>query len=227
MGSYTNNFKFYKPNPSEAVDVNSQLNKNLDIVDFHAKGLMDYELFNTQVSRIPTDVLSARKPGHKFYKPYSNSIYAEDTNPLLAPIQDASAFVSPWVDVNNANYIKTTSGAWAPYPSQPPAYRVITNQFTTATEIEWTGRLWLGGATLVIQFNYTPVMIIPPEAIPTVAKYFNVPAGNTTTGYSEVRVLINPSGNVDFFKLGQAVPSTSTENYVDLGAVRYNKDVGP
>lgn len=218
MGTYTPNFRLYKPAPDEVVDVVGQVDNNYDTIDSIARRLMEYTYF-TDVS-IPASVGNTNYRGERWYKPYSNAIYAASAPGVF--FQDTNAHVDTWIDATSL--ISTSSGTWAAYPGFEPAYRIISSSGTT-TEIEWVGRLWLGGGAITSLNNYAPVMVLPAAIRPVVNKYFELWAGNTTTDYALARGLFLANGNVEFMKFGAGVATGSGENYIDLGNTRYNLEV--
>lgn len=219
MGNYTTNFKLYKPSANEVVDVDLQLGANLDIVDYHARGMLDYSVYNTASAGIDGALKASVTAGFKWYKPYSNALFASQ-GAIFNVSQDLYSHVDTWVDA--ASLVDTSSGAWAPMPGFEIAYRIISSTGST-TEIEWCGRLWLGGTAITKLTNYTPVINNMPAGItPITSKYFNVNAGNTTTDYAEARVMIHSGGHVEIMKYGSGTATASTENYIDLGGVKYN-----
>lgn len=220
MGTFTTNFKLYKPVPNEIVDVNQQLNYNWDVVDLNARKLMEYQYFTgPSVSDI---VGTSNRKGERWYKTYSNSILGADGPGSF--LQDNFAHVDTWI--NASSFITQVSGpSWQAYPSNEPHYRVISSSGTT-TEIEWVGRVWIGGAQIQPVVNYTPVLTGLPAGIrPVVGKYFNLYAGNTTTDYASARCLADTAGNLQFMRYGNGAATASTENYIDLGGVRYNLEI--
>lgn len=223
MGTYSTNFKLYKPDSSEGVNVDQQLNGNLDIADFNAKGLLEYEKYTSQVIGIDSATLGTRKAGHRFYKTATNSLWVS-TGPAGVPSQDVNANVDTWHDASNL--ISTTSGTWQQYTGQPCGYRTTTQNGNTT--VEWNGRLWLGGTALTAKNNYAPVLDLSVafhNVTPVVNKYFFVYGGNTTSGYATCRIIFVTTSTMEVYKMGTGTATSSSENYVDLGGVSYNVEV--
>lgn len=221
MGTYTNNFKLYKPIPDEVIDVNQQVNYNWDITDDFCKRLLEYQYFTGP--SIGDTVGATNKTGERWYKTYSNAIIGASAPGAF--IQDTFAHVDTWVDATSL--ITTVSGlSWQAFPNFPPAYRVISSPGSGTTEIEWVGRLWVGGGAIQSLVSYAPVITGMPVATrPAVGKYFQLYAGNTTSDYAVARALASSNGDIQFQKYGNGAATSNLENYIDLGGMRYNVEV--
>lgn len=223
MGVYTPNFKLYKPDRIENVNVNTQVNPNLDIIDTNAMGLFDYLSTGYANADLDPVVMATANAGTKFYKPYSNSIFATDG---VRSFQDAAATIDPWNDASAM--IKTTTGPWAAYPGQGPYWRAVSTSGSGTTEVEWTGRIWLGGAPINPATSYFPVINLAfatSPVTPATSKYFNAWGGNATSDCSTIRVMFGSNGGVEVYKMGRGPLVNIQENYVDLGGLRYNLEV--
>lgn len=219
MGSLTTNLKFYKPDPTEFIDVDVQLNGNWKIADTSVKRLMEYEYTTAQNPDISTSVDRAR-----FYKTYSNSFVSWFKNPNFF-YQDPTAFVSTWVTLKP--YL---DGAlqFADNPDFPLAYRMIRKASSPVTsEVELTGSIWKGGDPLELNINVTFANAIPAEMRPTVSKYFTVSAGNTSANFSAARIFVGSDGTLQYKRYGvdPSNPALSGENRVELTGIKYNVEV--
>lgn len=217
MGTYTTNVKFYKPDPTEFVDVELQLNSNWDISDAAVRRLFEYEYSNAAV---PTTSDFPNITRQRFYKSYSNSL----VNYFKASgvwIQDLHAFVSPWV--NAASLF--TNGTEESKSDDPVFYRIIKKSGGTTTEIEWTGSFWAGGGNMDLNTNIVNVMTLPAAVIPTVSKYFDCNAGNCSVDYSFARVVFLSSGTVEYKRYGSNTQTSDGEKRIDLTGVKYNLEV--
>jgi hypothetical protein len=225
MGSYTTKYKFYKPDPSENVNVDTHLNANLGIVDSSLRGQVDYEQYLTAQSGIDNTTLSKVKKGHKFYKPYSNSVIASAGSGNF-PWQDKNASVPSFTKIDTFNILSTISGPWAAHPVFPPGYRLITSPGSGTTEVEFFGRIWQTGSPITSNFTFTPVLtlsVAPQAIVPATSKYFQASGGDCTSGYMTYRLIFNAAtGNMDLYKMGSGVPVAGSENYVDFSGVRYS-----
>lgn len=216
MGAYTSKFQFYKPDPSEFVDVEVQLNKNLDIADSAVRRCFEYEYTNLAV---PVVVGAFNRS--KFYKPYSNSFMAWSSTTGF--FQDAAAYVSPWFNATEYMVLENFS----PHADFPPAYRVIKKAGGTTAEVEWSGAIT--GVSLDpmdLNANIQWMTAGPAEIRPVISKYFQVWAGNTATNYSIARLFISNGGGGEFKRYGVDPSATpSTENRVELTGITYNIEV--
>lgn len=219
MGAYTSNLKLYKPDTTEFVDVDTQLNANWNIADSAVRRLLEYEFTDQQNPFIADAIARSR-----FYKSYSNSVTSYFPSQGFF-YQDPGAFVSSWVKVGsqlNSPYVE--------HPDYPVAWRIIRKAASpTTAQIEWTGAFWIGGGAMSLNTNVTGVLFLPSLTIPTVSKYFTQNAGNTTANYSIARVgfFSGAAGTADmqFKRYGAAAGNTTDENRVELTGIKYNVEV--
>lgn len=216
MGSFTSSLKLYKPDPTEFVDVNSQLNDNWAICDKQVRRLLEYEL----VTDNNPDVFQAI-PRSRYYKLYSNSPMAYFPYYYY---MDPGAFVSTWIKASSA-----LSGSYIEHPDYPIGYRLIKKSISpTITEVEWTGSAWLNGSNLPLNTN-TVFGILPSAAIPASTKYFTVNCGNASTSYSIARVIFSAgavgTADMEFKRYGDTAGTDSGENRIDLTGIKYSLEV--
>lgn len=215
MGAYTTNLKFYKPDPTEFVDVDVQVNANWQIADTSVKRLLEYEYTNLATPDVVNSVDRAR-----FYKLYSNSFmtWFKSTSTFY---QDPSAFVSPWVKVGSL-----LSAGFFEHPDYPLAYRVIRKAVSpTTAEIEWTGALWNNGNPMDLNVNVTGVLTLPTITRPTVTKYFQMWSGNTSSNYSVARVgFFTGTNDLQYKRYGEN-PASGDEARLELTGIKYNVEV--
>jgi hypothetical protein len=216
LGTLTTNLKLYKPDPTEFVDPEVQLNRNWDIADAAVRRLLEYEYTNDAMPDIVDSVDRAR-----FYKPYSNSFMAYFRNPNFF-YQDPNAFVSTWVP--SAAWL---SSGWSEQPELPLVHRIVKRTGTSVTEIEWMGAVWKGGAFIDNNVNMT---LVEPGTLPTIIrpatnKYFNMFAGNTGTDYGMVRILIHTDGRIEAKRYGVNPGAGSAENRLEFTGIKYSLEV--
>lgn len=219
MGSYTTNLNFYKPDSSEFVDVDVQLNRNWVIADQAVKRLLEYEYSNLSTP----DIVDSIANRGRFYKIYSNSViaYFKSTNLWY---QDPKAFV--------AAFSQALSWFSEGYNFSPPSWdvsaRLVKNNGGTTAQVEWSGAFWELGAPMELNLNTAVIPIggIPVELRPTVSKYFDVNAGNTSSDFCMARVLIGDDGRLEFKRYGvNPSAGVSTENRIELTGIVYNVEV--
>ncbi len=210
MGTFTPTIKLYKPAPDEIVDVNQQLNFNWQIADLDLKGLLEYQ-YTTEQNLSTLGI----QPRHRFYKAYSNSLFAWSGSTFF--FQDIAAAVYPWVNASSL-----VAGGWSAHPDMPPFYRIVSTPASGTTQIEWMGSIWQGGALIPANTAYGGVIALPAATVPSITKLFVMNAGNTASGYSIARVSFSSVGSdVGVQRYGTA-PTGSSENRVDLGGIKYN-----
>jgi hypothetical protein len=223
VGTYTLNFNLYRPDPSESVDVDSQVNRNLDIIDVEAKPLFEWQpFFGPSIS---TDVTLVKKKGYRFYKRYSNSLRYWDPVAFNAP-QDPDASVTAWESL--APYIAAlyTGVGGTTDPSWPNSRSVVRG--TGAVDITFTGKIKLStGAEMPLDTS-TTILNLPTAMRPVAHKSFLTagpgPSSSTAT-YSIARIDINTSGVVTFRRMGDPAPLVTNLHYVSLDGVNYSTEV--
>lgn len=215
MGTYTTNLRFYKPDPTEFVDVETQLNNNWDIADDAVRKLFEYQYSNLSTPDTANSILRQR-----FYKTYSNSLVAYFRASGVW-LQDATACVYPWVNASSL----FTNGTEESNPDDPVFYRIVKKTGGTTTEIEWTGSFWAGGGNMDLDTNIANVMALPVSLRPTVSKYFDCYAGNCSADYSFARVVFLSSGTVEYKRYGSNTQTSDGEKRIDLTGIKYNLEV--
>ena len=75
MGSYTTNYKLFKPGSSDYVDVQGQLDNNLSLIDSFGHQTCEYRYFNVPYSALP---MTGNRPGDKAYNQFDSSIAVWD-----------------------------------------------------------------------------------------------------------------------------------------------------
>lgn len=216
MGTFTSNVKFYKPDPSEFVDVDAHLNVNWQIADKQVRRLLEYE-FSTAST---PDVFNAIERS-RYFKHYSNSVMAYFPSQGFF-YQDPYSYVSTW---NKAGSL--LASGYTEHPDYPVGWRIIRNvNSPTTAEIEWTGAFWIGGGVITNNTNVTVIANLPSLTVPVVSKYFTMNAGNTTANYSIARVgfFSGSPGTLQYKRYGDAGNSTD-ENRIDLNGIKYNVEV--
>jgi hypothetical protein len=214
MGTYTNNLKLYKPDPTEFVDVDVQLNANWTIIDKNIKRFLEYEYTTDPVP----DVVDAIGRPH-FYKAYSNSIttYFKASNQFVQG--DSLASVGTWIAAAGL-----LQAGWIEVPEMPLYYRIIKKPGGTPTEIEWSGAFINNDSVTIdanVVMNFFDVGAVPVSARPANNKYFNVHAGNTATNYSFARVIFGTDGAAQIKRYGANPTSPGAENRIELTGIKY------
>lgn len=217
MGDYTTQLKFYKPDPTEFVDVEVQLNRNWDIADAAVKRLLEYEYTTAKVP----DIVSAPSRS-RFFKAYSNTV--------LAYFKPGNYF---WQGVSHpvnafASAKTWFSPGWSQHPESPLFTRVNQrNTGATKKEIEWIGAIWMGGSIIPANVN-TVVMpdgAIPASYRPVRNQYFTLYGGNTGANYSIFRLFISDTGRMEIKRYGTDDSSTNDERRLELTGIKYDLNV--
>jgi hypothetical protein len=218
VGTYSTNFKFYKPDASEFVDPVSQLNRNWDIADEAVRRLCEWEFTPLAYP----DMSQARTTRAKFYRQYSNSMvtYFKSSNLWY---QDPKSFV--------AAFTQRGSDFSEGYNFFPVNFdisaRLVKNSGGSTAEVEWAGAFWELGGNMELNTNVTVINsgVIPAELRPASTKYFHVWAGNTTSDFSIARLFFGSDGSLQFKRYGANPGAPSAENRVEFTGCTFNVEV--
>lgn len=218
MGDYTNNQKFYLIDPTELVNVDSDVNYNLLRADERVKALVEYQ--GTDVPSIVGSTVP-KEIGYKWYKRYSNSVYVHTTfNGVTATYQDVNSVVDTWSTAGISFEPGYGSGSGL---TDRIGYKVSNNIVT------WRGFVVLNNQATELPANLTTdFMTIPTSLQPIRNKYCTVTGGNSTAGSFQLfRVLFPALGSADsrleFIKYG-GNSSSSSERYISLNEISYSID---
>lgn len=209
MGSYTNVLKLYKPEPIEFVDVETQLNNNLNIIDEAAKYLLEYKYTDTISINSNPDLI--KKTGYKYFKSYSNSHWYYNGNET---VQDNRAHVDTWVSA--APYF---AAGWRSVSGFPLHYCVV-NSEGTIKEIHWMGRIEKTDGSAITKNIATTVLTgLPAEVVPSKTRFSLNYSGDTASNFSMTRTGFLIGGTCSIFTMGDDPPSG--QRYIDFGSVKY------
>lgn len=212
MGDYTENFGMYKPAPSELVDVEDHLNFNWNILDLEIKRLMEYRY--TNVTSINTTFASSKRPMHRFYKTWSNSLVFENFNSDLD--QDPKAQVYNWVSASSL-----MAADWSNKSENGVYYRRVYRPDIGVNRVEWTGSMeYKDGALITPYVEFSEVLTLPSSITPKMSRYFHRTAGNCAAGSSTVRMIFNRLGHMSFIRYGDN-PSSGHDK-IDFGSISYD-----
>lgn len=215
MGSYTPNYRLFKPGngtggdpTDDYVDVESQLDYNFSIIDTVGKKTNEYTfLTNTFLNNFPTDNFV----GEKLISDYDHTAYVR------------------------------ANGVWNPTIATPPIWTqaAIGSGFINASTSEPEVSYYIeGGARCYLRGSiaHSSLAIWPQGTITTVAAAgaFPIPSATTTKemitlgGFSAsriaqfYRVTILSTGGMTILKYGaNAQTAGSVENYVSLSGLSY------
>jgi hypothetical protein len=210
MPTYTPNFNLLKPVATELVDVNSQLNRNLDIIDKPLRGLFDY--INTDVTSITAYELD-RKPGYKYFKTYSNTLWFTGADNLVH--QDNTVFVLAWGDLES--YL---INGWKSLPGETLRYRARGNTATNTVAYDISGSIILNNYDQIAANTTLTVMNLPSFMIPTRSCYY-MQYGGDPGSLSCARVFIGSAGTMQVVKYGANAAAGNTQNKISLAGIRF------
>lgn len=229
MGIYTTNFGLYKPDATENVDVDSQVNRNLDIIDSNMKPLMEWQRYDG--SSISGDSALVKKHGYRFYKTYSNSIwfYNATTDSVLQGLDNFCPSWKTLTAVISAGYTGVGVDADPSGPDWPHLCQI--SRSVSASDIEMSGKIRLStSAELPLNTTTTIISNLPTDMRPLEQKNFITasPGGSSVQAtYSITRIVVNTNGTVTYYRMGDNVGAVNSLHYISLDGVRYSTDVTP
>lgn len=210
MGSYTDTQRFYLIDPSELVYVEQDLNYNLQKADDIVRPLVEYG-YHPDISLTDSDL--PRGTGYKYYKAYTNSVYAYRDGTFF---QDPNAKIDPWVTTGityEAGYQDMNTGV------DRVAYCIGTDGWIT-----FRGRVIATGSAELPLLTATNFLNVPTSILPNHPKYFYVHGGNSTGNFQTFRVFIPAATDavkkLQFVKYGDNA-SSAGERYISLNDIRY------
>lgn len=215
MGSYTNNQNFYLIDPTELVNVESDLNYNLRRTDERVKALVEYQTTDVpSLATLPKDV------GYKFHKRSTNSVFNYHTDistGITTHYQDPNAAVDDW----STTGLVFESG----YASLTEPYERISYSLVNGW-CRWRGRLMLNAQASEFPVQViTRFMNIPISCQPLTSKYFFVHGGNTTTDFQAYRIFIAAAGSADtrweYIRYGGPTSTSNAERYISFNDIWY------
>lgn len=222
MGTYTANFDLYKVDSSENVDVDSQVNRNLDIIDGESKPLLEWKSYSG--SSISGDVGLIKKLGYKFFKSYSNSLWFWNGS---TTVQDPNVTVDSWLDTSSymaSGYTGVGAVGSSTWPHMRA--RLISG---SNYEVTLSGQMKLSSGAELPLNTTTTILTLPSSLFPLRPFNFLVaaPGGSSVVStYSIARIGITVSGGVTYYRMGDNAGATSVR-YVCLDGVRFSMDVAP
>lgn len=217
MGTYTPYWNFLKADAGDFVDVVSQLDRNLDIIDLNGPKYFNYNFFSAAYGSIPT---SGYKSGSKMYSVFDSTVYV---------MQNGGTAGATWrsVDASSAgfwNAIPLAAGLVATgNPDFPPEYRID----------DGGGRCYLRGKlirtgnaanALGTDINVTGVGAVPnPSASIRIPEMIcNGGIVSATPPYSTwYQVRVSATGQIIMRRQGLLAQPVSAQNYVALDGLSY------
>lgn len=206
MGTLTSPYKFYKPDGGDVVDAETQLNRNLDIVDQKFKIVYDYA--GTDVSSVNTSDLD-KSIFAKYYKTHSNTVGYIDTSGQIR--LDSRAVVPQFEDFAFLN-------GWNAIPGvdSPVGFVVETDEAGAIKYIRLTGSIRLNSFDNIVPGTSYTVGNIPTGRRPATSKVFRA---NCDTNLSIADFVVNTAGNVIVTRFGNAQSAGAASNLISLSEI--------
>lgn len=219
MGTTTTNFGLYKPDSTELVNVDLDLNNNLDICDEQWKKLFEYHYYNNSLSPA-ANTAEVIKQGYKYYSAQTGAALFIGSDG--GDWEDVNATVGRWFD-----FTPNLNGVYAPFGAAGTAdhatYKVYNNA-TGGHDVKFAGKIGLASGAELPLNSAVSVGTLLPNLVPVVDKGFLCYAGNSAS-YSIARVGINATtGVLSFIRVG-ANTVDATQRWISLDGIRYSTDV--
>lgn len=223
MATYTSNWNLLKPESidlggsvNDFVDVESQLNRNLDIVDNLGFRTSEYRVVNTPYNNFPQ---TGNRNGDKLYNQYDGAIYVWDTSgtPDTWSYTMASSPGSAWSDITLAAGFENVAGV-----NYNAGYKIIDNGPTGGPyRVRLRGRIrQTSYAVFTIGAAYNPTGASALPSPPTSQYFMNV-CGGVIAKYFRVFIGTNGQLEVRYFS-NTAMSAGDAQNFVDLGGTVYS-----
>lgn len=211
MGTYTASQGFYKPDPDEFVDVESQVNFNIRRADEKVRALVEW-----QYTEAP--VISGSEPrdvGYKFFKASTNSLYTQKTATDFSQA-DSNGVTETW---NNVDYAFLNSYQSVNDDEMALSY---TERYWGNGLVRWRGGIRLNaGDEIPLNTSINVLQLSGIRIVPFTNKYFNCHMGDPTTGYSFVRILFGGDGVVSIVRQGSAM-TLPAQRYISFNDISYS-----
>lgn len=206
MGTYTNPYLLYKPNGGDVVDVETQLNRNLDIIDTKSKLIYDY--YGTDIQSITTSDLD-KSIFAKYYKTHSNSVVYIKTDNL--PLMDSRGYNPEWEDFAFLN-------GWnaAPGYDSPVGFSREMDESLNIKYIRMSGNIRLNTYDNIVPGTSYTVGNIPSGRRPATSRVYRA---NSDTNLSIADLVVNTAGNVIVTRFGNAQTNGAASNIISLHGV--------
>ena len=206
MGTYTTPYLLFKPSGGDAVDAETQLNRNLDITDEKFKVVFDY--FGTDVQAITTSDLD-KSIFAKYYKTHSNSVVYIKTDNL--PLMDSRGYNPEWEDFGFLNGWNAVPGIDAPV-----GFSREIDENLNIKYIRLSGQIRLNTYDNIVPGTSYTVGNIPSGRRPATSKVYRA---NCDTSMSIADISVNTAGNVIVTRFGNAQTNGAASNIISLHGI--------
>lgn len=210
MGTYTTTQEFYKPDGTEFVDVESQINYNFRRSDERVRALVEW-----QYTDVPTiSGVLPRAVGYKWFKNSTNSLWVAPDPDLALAQHSLNGDTDAWSTAS-------ITGLLAGYQSEDlENQRLSYRREPTDGLVSWRGSMKLNNFDQIPLNTNIDVMTLAADIRPVRAKYFTVHMGIQSTNYSICRLLFMTDGTVQINRMG-VNQTVSTERYISFNDIEY------
>jgi hypothetical protein len=215
MGTYTNIFRYYRPNPDELVDVEAHLNFNYRRADIPVASILKYQRSN--VNSLVTSFPELVNSGYKFYKIRSNSIWHFRPGETTGPFQDANAFNDVW-STSGISFRSGFRERASSISNTRVSYRLEAGGTQT---VEFRGIVERVGQEAWTLNSRTIVLDIPASITPQVVKHAFCTGGNAGGGFFMARADVGTDGTLRLTPFGNT--GSANNRFIDLASIRYNR----
>lgn len=209
MGTYTTPYMLYKPVGGEFVDVETQLNRNLDILDAEFKLTFDYQ--GTDTTSITDDASLSKEVHAKYYKTHSNASVIVNTSGTVT--MDTKAWVPEFEDFSFASGWNTV-----PTITAPMAFQKTLDSAGTVKRVNLKGNCRLNAYDAIVQGTTYTIGVVPSGLRPAVSKVY---VSNCDTALSIANISILSNGNVNVVRFGNAQSAGAASNIVSFAGIEW------
>lgn len=221
MGDYTATQHFYKPDPEELVDVETQLNYNVERADHRVRALVEW--LRTDVEVIENS--EERETGFKFFKVHSNSLWVAQDNSGDVHFPSSNNDVDSWIDLGSssgATFVNSyTDDVFDTDDDEDLRRELCYRREFSDGMVYWRGLVNLTDDADQIPLNQNIIIVtgVPTEARPKRNKYFFTHMG-VTSQFSVARIMFKTNGEIEINRMG-VNQSDPTQRFLSFNDCHY------
>lgn len=218
MGTYTTVQKFYRPDETDLVNVDTDIKYNWERLDDRVKKILEWA--PTDQPTLPGNV--PQENNFKYYKTETGSKWASWDNGSGTQVleQDDQAFTPNWTLI-------TLGAAWINAPAARLMASIVAGAPGSENIVSWRGLVRLAsGAELPIKTDTIIATGISGLYRPaTTDREVQVYGGDAAVGTPSTMMLrFTTTGEIHMFKYGLAQGLTSLDRFVPFSSVQYTRD---
>lgn len=210
MGTYTPTQRFYKADPTEFVNVESQVNYNIRRADERVRSIVEWQYADTLAvaDDFPKDI------GYKFYNNATNTLFVVRDSSLVLSQHSANGDTDPWSTVGI-----TYLNLWA--DADPDTLRLSYRKEPSDGVVTWRGSMQSNNFENIAPNSNIDAISLDASIRPARSKYFTIHMGPDSSGYSIARILFNSTGTVQINRMGVNNQTNSADRYYSFHDISY------